>query len=171
MKEQSNWFRIVGQNVQVRLFRSRRGKATAFFNAPTGAVEPLHLCPQVSEAREKGTSLRMIITLLAVATLAAPAQAYREHETVYVKYKGDVLISTGGHSADYTCHRPKSGVITRICYNTDDRYMLTGINGIYYQYCNIPPFIFADFIAASSAGRYYNQKLKGERVFDCRRIR
>jgi len=82
-------------------------------------------------------------------------------ETVNVKYRGPVDL------APFQCEFvSKSSLVTRICYDRKERYMVLGLQGTYYHYCEIDGGTVAGLRGADSMGRFYNSRIKGN--FDCR---
>ena len=104
--------------------------------------------------------LSTIAVLLSVST--QPSWA----ETVDVKYRGLVDLRSFACS-DIT----RSSFIRRICYDRATQYMLIKLSETYYHYCELPPTVLDQFMAASSMGQFYNQNIKGwggGGPFDCR---
>lgn len=85
-------------------------------------------------------------------------------ETVNVKYRGPVDL------APFQCESvSRSSFVTRVCYDRKERYMVIGLKGTYYHYCEIDPDTVAALSSADSMGRFYNSNIKGR--FDCRTLR
>lgn len=89
--------------------------------------------------------------------LAASAHA----ETVLVKYRGPVELAP--FACDWT---PHSSVVTRLCYDARERYVIVGLKGVYYHYCEVPAGVVSAWRNANSLGRFYGTNIKGN--FDCR---
>ena len=104
--------------------------------------------------------MQRIILGIAIAltvTLSGTAQA----ETVNVKYRGPVDL------APFQCESvSRSSLVTRVCYDRKEQYMVIGLQGTYYHYCEIDPGTVAALRGAESMGRYFNANIKGR--FDCR---
>lgn len=82
-------------------------------------------------------------------------------ETVNVKYRGVVDL------APFQCESiNRSSLVTRVCYDRKEQYMVIGLQGTYYHYCEIDPGTVAALRGAESMGRYFNANIKGR--FDCR---
>ncbi len=82
-------------------------------------------------------------------------------ETVNVKYRGPVDL------APFQCESiNRSSLVTRVCYDRKEQYMVIGLQGTYYHYCEIDPGTVAALRGAESMGRFYNSNIKGR--FDCR---
>ena len=82
-------------------------------------------------------------------------------ETVNVKYRGPVDL------APFQCESvSKSSLVTRICYDRKEQYMVIALQGTYYHYCQIDGGTVAGLRGADSMGRFYNSYIKGN--FDCR---
>lgn len=82
-------------------------------------------------------------------------------ETVNVKYRGPVDL------APFQCESvSRSSLVTRVCYDRKEQYMVIGLQGTYYHYCEIDPGTVAALRGAASMGRFYNSNIKGN--FDCR---
>lgn len=82
-------------------------------------------------------------------------------ETVNVKYRGVVDL------APFQCESvSRSSLVTRVCYDRKEQYMVIGLQGTYYHYCEIDPGTVAALRGADSMGRYFNANIKGR--FDCR---
>lgn len=72
-------------------------------------------------------------------------------ETVYVKYRGIVDL------APFTCESvTRSSVVRRVCYDDREKYLIIGLNGTYYHYCEISRQTVSALLKAESMGRYYN---------------
>lgn len=82
-------------------------------------------------------------------------------ETVNVKYRGVVDL------APFQCETiNRSSLVTRVCYDRKEKYMVIGLQGTYYHYCEIDPGTVAALRGAESMGQYFNANIKGR--FDCR---
>ena len=93
--------------------------------------------------------------------LALGACGAVQAETVNVKYRGPVDL------APFQCESvSKSSLVTRICYDRKEQYMVIGLQGTYYHYCQIDSGTVAGLRSADSMGRYFNARIKGN--FDCR---
>jgi hypothetical protein len=78
-----------------------------------------------------------------------------------VKYRGPVDL------APFDCQDvTRSSVVTRVCYDKREQYMIIKLRETYYHYCEIPARVVAELRGADSMGRYYNTFLRGN--FDCR---
>lgn len=82
-------------------------------------------------------------------------------ETVNVKYRGPVDL------APLQCESiNRSSLVTRVCYDRKEQYMVIGLQGTYYHYCEIDAGTVAALRGAASMGRFFNANIKGR--FDCR---
>jgi hypothetical protein len=82
-------------------------------------------------------------------------------ETVNVKYRGAVDL------APFQCESiNRSSLVTRVCYDRKEQYMVIGLQGTYYHYCEIGPGTVNALRRAQSMGRYFDSNIKGN--FDCR---
>ncbi|MBK7136771.1 MAG: KTSC domain-containing protein [Rhodocyclales bacterium] len=82
-------------------------------------------------------------------------------ETVNVKYRGPVDL------APFQCVSiNRSSLVTRVCYDRKEQYMVIGLQGTYYHYCEIDPGTVSALRGAQSMGRFFNSNIKGR--FDCR---
>lgn len=100
--------------------------------------------------------MRCLLLLLAfcVAPLA-PARA----ETVEVKYIGSTNLD------HYECDIvTRSSLINRLCYNAAARSVVVQLRETYYAYCNVPDDVVANWFAAESMGRFYNQSIRSDAV-------
>jgi hypothetical protein len=103
----------------------------------------------------KSTMKTIILFLLLILWSHASA------EIVIVKYRGAVDLKP------FFCERvSRSSLVTRVCYDRKERYMIINLNGIYYHYCEIDAGTVNNLLNARSMGRYYNESIKGN--FDCR---
>jgi len=104
--------------------------------------------------------MRSHILGIAIAlTLSISGAAHAE--TVNVKYRGVVDL------APFQCESvSRSSLVTRVCYDRKEQYMVIGLQGTYYHYCEIDPGTVAALRSAESMGRFYNSNIKGR--FDCR---
>ena len=92
-----------------------------------------------------------------LAALLFPANA----ETVFVKYRGIVDL------APFQCQDvERSSLVTRICYDRREQYLIIGLLGTYYHYCEIDSETISGLKTVQSMGRFYNSYIKGN--FDCR---
>jgi hypothetical protein len=105
--------------------------------------------------------IRSILTTLAIL-IASPVSS----ETVNIKYRGIVDLKP------FACtETPRSSFIQRVCYDKAQTYMLSGLRGTYYHYCELPAATFDAFVTAPSMGQFYNQNIKGSGLdgpYDCR---
>jgi KTSC domain-containing protein len=87
-------------------------------------------------------------------------------ETVDVKYRGPVELKT------FECSDTnRSSFIQRVCYDKAQSYMIIGLRGTYYHYCELPTPTYHALMDAPSMGQFYNQNIKGsgsDGPFDCR---
>ena len=60
----------------------------------------------------------------------------------------------------------RSSLVTRVCYDRKEQYMVIGLQGTYYHYCEIDAGTVSALRGAESMGRFYNSNIKGR--FDCR---
>lgn len=82
-------------------------------------------------------------------------------ESVYVKYRGNVDLSSFGCT-----YVTGSSFIRRVCYDQGNRYMLILLNETYYHYCAIDAGTVTSLLNAHSMGAFYNASIRGN--FDCR---
>jgi hypothetical protein len=94
--------------------------------------------------------------MFALATASAGALA----ETVFVKYQGPVDLKT------FTCTDTESSLVHRICYQSEQSYLVVLLDQTYYHYCRIPSQEVTQWLNADSKGRFYLGNIKGN--FDCR---
>jgi hypothetical protein len=124
------------------------------------------------EEREKvqrgSKAMNKLIQSIAVAvgiafiSLVLSSSAFAE--SVYVKYRGMVELSP------FACQWiERSSLVTRLCYDTKEKYVIVSLNGTYYHYCEVPGSFVDEWKQADSMGRFYNQQIKGQ--FDCRIFR
>ena len=97
-----------------------------------------------------------IASILLALGLCLSARA----ETVIVKYRGSVDLD------EFTCNYTVSSFVSRICYQTENEYLVVLLSSTYYHYCRIPSSLVSQWLSASSKGRFYNGYVKGE--YDCR---
>lgn len=97
-----------------------------------------------------------MLMLLAGSILVTELHA----ETVFVKYQGPVALDR------FVCSVPESSFVHRICYRAERQYLVVLLQQTYYHYCRVPPTVLRAWLAAPSAGRFYNAQIKGS--FDCR---
>ncbi len=77
-------------------------------------------------------------------------------ETVEVNDRGAVDL------AAFACRDiNRSSLIQRVCYDKAQRYMIVSINGVYKQYCELPPEVFGNLMGAPSMGQFFNQNIRG----------
>ena len=105
---------------------------------------------------------RVLIVICFCSGLSGVAAA----ETVSVKYRGEVPLDT------FECEDiSRSSFIEHVCYDADNEYMVIGLSGTCYDYCEIDADTVGGFLSASSMGAYYNLNIKGngeDGPFDCR---
>jgi hypothetical protein len=100
-----------------------------------------------------------ILGIAAALTVVVSGAALAD--TVNVKYRGVVDL------APFQCESiNRSSLVTRVCYDRKEQYMIIGLQGTYYHYCEIDPGTVAALRGAESMGRFYNANIKGR--FDCR---
>jgi hypothetical protein len=104
--------------------------------------------------------MQSVILGIAIAlTLGLSGAAHAE--TVNVKYRGAVDL------APFQCESvSRSSLVSRVCYDRKEQYMVIGLQGTYYHYCEIDAGTVAALRGAASMGRFYNSSIKGN--FDCR---
>ena len=59
----------------------------------------------------------------------------------------------------------------RVCYQPIDLHIVVLLQRPYYAYCNVDAGTVAEWLAADSKGRFYNQRIKSDAVagrFACR---
>ena len=102
---------------------------------------------------------RHILEIAIALTLGISGTSHAE--TVIVKYRGSVDL------APFQCEAVnRSSLVTRVCYDRKEQYMVIGLQGTYYHYCEIDAGTVAALRSADSMGRFYNSNIKGN--FDCR---
>lgn len=106
-----------------------------------------------------------ITSFLAMAPLllaCGPALA----ETVLVKYHGPVSLDA------FVCAGVNEGSdVTRICYDSAERYMVIRLRSTYYHYCEIDSGTVQGLRSADSKRQYFEARIKGsgkDGPFDCR---
>ena len=105
------------------------------------------------------TQIGMIASISAVLLAWVPGAA--ASVSVYVKYRGPVDL------APFQCETVKrSSVISQLCYDPTERYVIVALRDAYYHYCDVPPEVVASWRGAQSMGRFYNANVKGR--YDCR---
>ncbi|MCK1518229.1 KTSC domain-containing protein [Bradyrhizobium sp. 190] len=93
---------------------------------------------------------------------------WEEAEIVDVKDRGAVDLKP------FNClDTTRSSVISRVCYDADDRRMLVQRYAAYHQYCDVPKDTLDAFLNAPSMGQYFNANIKGagrneSGPYDCR---
>jgi hypothetical protein len=66
----------------------------------------------------------------------------------------------------------KSSLVTRVCYAPGKRYMVVGLQGVDYHYCEIGAEVVQAFLDAGSMGRFYREHIRSDATggrFDCRK--
>lgn len=102
----------------------------------------------------------MKTTLLGLLFVGATVSAGVLAETVNVKYQGLVDLEP------FTCTDTVSSFVHRICYQSEQNYLVVLLDQTYYHYCRIPSQVVSQWLNADSKGRFYNGSIKGN--FDCR---
>lgn len=92
--------------------------------------------------------------MVLMLTMALQAKA----EGVNVKYWGTADLST------YDCQNTQSSFVHRICYDQTAAHVVVLLNQTYYAYCRVDPGTVSAWLAASSKGRFYNQRIKSGAV-------
>ena len=81
---------------------------------------------------------------------------WEEAEIVGVKDRGTVDLTP------FTCQDiTRSSVISRVCYDAEDRRMLVQRHAVYHQYCGLPKATLDAFLNAPSMGRHYRANIEG----------
>ncbi|MBY5762561.1 KTSC domain-containing protein [Rhizobium leguminosarum] len=65
----------------------------------------------------------------------------------------------------------RSSLVTRVCYDEPNHYMIVRLKQTDYHYCAIGREVVQQFLAAESMGSFYNQNIKSgptDGPFDCR---
>lgn len=100
---------------------------------------------------------KVTLYVLIVLCIGSVANA----ESVYVKYRGNVDLQP------FKCESiSHSSLVNRVCYDKKEQYMIIGLRGTYYHYCEISQDVVSNLLTAESMGQYYNQYIKGN--YDCR---
>ena len=106
-------------------------------------------------------SARSFRVVLAIGFLAGIWPAFTSAETVHVKYRGLVDLSS------FDCAWiERSSLVKRLCYDAKERYVVVNLSGTYYHYCEVPRNVVVAWRTADSMGRFYNANMKGN--FGCR---
>ena len=93
---------------------------------------------------------------------------WKEAEIVDVKDRGAVDLRP------FNCQDiTRSSVISRVCYDADDRRTLVQRHAAYYQYCDVPETARNALLSAPSMGQYFNANIKaagrdGNGQYGCR---
>jgi hypothetical protein len=107
------------------------------------------------------TRLAFILALIFTAN-------WHEAETVDVEDRGPVDLTA------FDCHDiTRSSVISRVCYDAENRRMLVERHAVYRQYCDLPKDTLDAFLNAPSMGRFFNANIKtasvdGNGPYGCR---
>ena len=81
---------------------------------------------------------------------------WQEAETVDVEDRGPVDLGI------FDCRDiTRSSVISRVCYDAENRRMLVQRHAVYRQYCDLPKDTLDAFLDAPSMGRYYRANIEG----------
>lgn len=106
----------------------------------------------------------MLKTLLLPALLVLSLTAAAE--TVSVKYHGTVVLDA------FTCTEVRDGSdISRICYDSAERYMIIRLKTTYYHYCEIDATTVSGLQRAASKRQFFEARIRGsgsDGPFDCR---
>ncbi len=82
----------------------------------------------------------------ALFALTVGFSVFAHAETVTVKYRGPVDL------APFQCESvSRSSLVTRVCYDPKERYMVIGLQGTYYHYCEIDAGTVAGLRGAAAA--------------------
>ncbi|UPJ51483.1 KTSC domain-containing protein [Bradyrhizobium sp. 200] len=93
------------------------------------------------------TRLAFILALIFTAN-------WQEAETVDVKDRGPVDLKA------YNCQDvTRSSVISRVCYDTENRRMLVQRHAVYHQYCDLPKDTLDALLNAHSMGQFFNANI------------
>jgi hypothetical protein len=107
------------------------------------------------------------LLIAALILCVAPTQA-RAAEIACVKY-GPCPLDLSSFACTDT---PRSSFIRRVCYDASKLFMTIKLQGTWYPYCNVDEATVQNLLTAESAGRYFNQKIRGHGSrrgpFDCR---
>lgn len=102
------------------------------------------------------------IAALLFLAFICPAAA----ESVDVEYRGEVPLDT------FDCtDTTRSSFINRVCFDSEQNYLVIQLDDTYYDYCEIPEDTINELLAAPSMGEFYNEFIKGDGnggPFDCR---
>lgn len=85
-------------------------------------------------------------------------------ETITVKYRDSAVDVSNGHFKELDL-KPSS-FVNRIIYDKGNSYLLVELRNTFYHYCGIPKSEVQAWQTASSLGRYYSSRIKGN--YDCR---
>lgn len=59
----------------------------------------------------------------------------------------------------------KSSLVSGAWYDSANQYLIVKLNDLYYSYCSLPAYVWADFKNAVSFGKEYNNHIKG--LYSC----
>lgn len=72
----------------------------------------------------------------------------------------------------FECHDvDRSSLVTRVCYDATEKYMIIRLKSTYYHYCRIDPATVAALLNADSMGSFYRDNIKDNATggkFSCR---
>ena len=95
------------------------------------------------------TRLAFILALMFTAN-------WQDVETVDVENRGPVELKP------FNCQDiTRSSVISRVCYDSENRRMLVQRHAAYQQYCDLPKDTLDAFLNAPSMGQYFRANIEG----------
>ncbi|MDV7402381.1 KTSC domain-containing protein, partial [Arthrospira platensis SPKY1] len=94
------------------------------------------------------------------------SDVFSEHipNYIYVKYR-NTPVDIAAPYFEYL-NTYGSSFINGAWYDAENKYMIIRLNGVYYDYCGIPIFVWQEFKNATSFGSYFNYRIKWN--YDCR---
>lgn len=74
--------------------------------------------------------------------------------------------------SQFECHDiDRSSLVTRVCYDATEKYMIIRLKSTYYHYCRIDPATVSALLNADSMGSFYRDNIKDSATggkFSCR---
>ena len=115
-------------------------------------------------------SLILVAILLACFGFADPgelpgAESQRFQRLVTVKYR-NTPVNVGDPRFEYL-DTSRSSFVTAAWYDSSNRYMIIGLGGTHYHYCQMPSQAWASFREARSFGTHYNRFISARWWMKC----
>jgi|SRR5215472_18932537 len=124
----------------------------------------IYACPYFGARDSAACEAAALQGYLQSKRLSQQQEAATGKNVVRVKYR-ETPVDLADRRFEYL-DTSKSSFINGAWYDTNNSYMVIGLQGIYYHYCRIPTDAWDGFRAVDSFGKHYNSFIKQNTIAD-----